>query len=253
MEEELYYGEIMVIKGKYKGRIGYCDDEEGKYIYVYWVDMVSTLDSCVKIRKSSVTCEVTTYDLAARITFLEQKIAQLRCSLQFKDSKMETYELVTDLYGEYVYCSNLLNRRYEETFYLKGTNEKNIFISHSSVDKQTALYIATDLKLANYNVWFDLWDLKLGHSIPEQLSKGLDEADYLLMLVSKDYLESCFCNDEWQGFYMKQNNSKKLIIPIIIDDSDIPTIIGAKMYYRMTEFSDYSKMIKKLKYDLSRS
>ena len=53
---------------------------------------------------------------------------------------------------------NLLNKRYEETFYLQGKGEKNIFISHSSKDKQVALYIATDLKNANYNVWFDLWD-----------------------------------------------------------------------------------------------
>lgn len=116
-----------------------------------------------------------------------------------------------------------------------------------------ALYIATDLKNANYNVWFDLWDLQLGHSIPEEISKGLDNADCLLMIVSRDYLESCFCSDEWQGFYMKQKNASKLIIPIIIDDSEIPTVIGARKYYRMKDWNNYDEMIEKLKYDLSRN
>ena len=60
----------------------------------------------------------------------------------------------------------LLNEVYENTFYLQGEGKKNIFLSHSSADKEIALYIASDLKRANFNVWFDKWDLRLGHSIP---------------------------------------------------------------------------------------
>lgn len=253
MNEEIDYGPVIVTKGKYKGRIGCYDDDEDQYVYVYWGDMVSVLDSCVRIRKSSISGNITTYDLVNRTSFLSQKIAQLRAGQQYDDAIIDTYQEITDLYGEYVYCMNLLNKRYEETFYLQGKGEKNIFISHSSKDKQVALYIATDLKNANYNVWFDLWDLQLGHSIPEEISKGLDNADCLLMIVSRDYLELCFCSDEWQGFYMKQKNASKLIIPIIIDDSEIPTVIGARKYYRMKDWNNYDEMIEKLKYDLSRN
>ena len=35
-DEELKWGPVIVTKGKYKGRIGCYDDDEGSYAYVYW-------------------------------------------------------------------------------------------------------------------------------------------------------------------------------------------------------------------------
>ena len=111
---------------------------------------------------------------------------------------------------------------------------KEIFISHSSADKDIALYIASDLTEANFNVWFDLWDLKLGHSIPKEIERGLDKADALVIILSKNYLKSVFCNDEWASYYMKYSSKpNKIIIPIIIDESEPPTMIYSKKYYRM--------------------
>ncbi len=166
------YGPVKIIKGKYKGRIGCYDDDEGQYAYVYWGDMVSTLDSCVRIRKSNLSDEITMHDLIERTTYLGNKIGTLRARQQYPEAMIDTYEEICDLYGEYVYCSGLINRIYEDTFYLQAKGEKKIFISHSSADKTFALYLATDLKRLNYDVWFDLWDLKLGHSIPDEISKG---------------------------------------------------------------------------------
>lgn len=67
MNEEIDYGPVIVTKGKYKGRIGCYDDDQ--YVYVYWGDMVSVLDSCVRIRKSSISGNITTYDLVNRTSF----------------------------------------------------------------------------------------------------------------------------------------------------------------------------------------
>ena len=55
------------------------------------------------------------------------------------------------------------------------------------------------------------------------------------------------------GVLYEAKNSSKLIIPIIIDDSEITTVIGARKYYRMKDWNNYDEMIEKLKYDLSRS
>ena len=103
MNEEIDYGPVIVTKGKYKGRIGCYDDDEDHYVYVYWGDMVSVLDSCVRIRKSSISGNITTYDLVNRTSFLSQKIAQLRAGQQYDDAIIDTYQEITDLYGEYVY------------------------------------------------------------------------------------------------------------------------------------------------------
>ena len=115
------------------------------------------------------------------------------------NSSLSADELV-DLYGEYILVLQLLTNVYVETFYLQCEGVKRVFISHSSVDSQLALLIASDLKRAKFNVWFDKWDLRLGHSIPQAITEGLDSADALVIILSQDYLKSAFCKDEWQGF-----------------------------------------------------
>lgn len=81
--DELEYGPVIVTRGKYKGRIGCYDDEEGQKAYVYWGDMVETLDSCVTIRKSYLSNNITTYDLVQRSKTLINQIAYLRNELQY--------------------------------------------------------------------------------------------------------------------------------------------------------------------------
>lgn len=251
MEDELTYGEVKVIKGKHKGRIGYYDDDKGeKSAYVYWGDIVSTPDACDIIRKSYLSNDITTYDLVERIKFLKNEITYLRTEQQFEYSKIETYKEITELYGEYVVALNLLNKIYVDTFYLNGNGEKTIFISHSSANRQESLYIASDLKEADYNVWFDVWDLKLGHSIPREISDGLEKADVLLIILSKDYLESAFCNDEWEAFYM-HTMSRKPIITIILDESEPPVILKSRKYYRLNNINEYDLMIRELKDSLN--
>ena len=241
---ELEYGPIIVTRGKYKGRIGCYDDEEGQTAYVYWGDMVETLDTCVTIRKSYLSNKITTYDLVQRGRTLINQIAHLRSKLQYVDENISTYRDITELYGEYTYVMALLNRVYEETFYLQGRG-KRIFISHSSADKQLALYLASDLKKANFEVWFDMWNLQLGHSIPKGISDGLDSADTLLIILSKNYLNSAFCNDEWEAFYMKFRD--KPIMVIIVDESEPPTILCGKKYYRMKDITEYDTMFRELR------
>lgn len=249
VEEDAFleYGPVKVTKGKYKGRIGCYDDDKGQSAYVYWGDMASVLDTGVLIRKAYLSNQITTYDLVSRSLYLQNTISLLRCRQQDKDAVIDTYKEITELYGEYVYVTELLNKVYEDTFYLQGEGEKKVFLSHSSADKQLALYIASDLKRAKFNVWFDKWDLQLGHSIPREIGKGLEMADTLLMLVSKDYLESAFCNDEWEAFYMRYNSEGRKIISVIIDESEPPAILSGKMYYRLKDMSDYDNMLRELK------
>ena len=52
-------------------------------------------------------------------------------------------------------------------------------------------------------------------------------------LISKDYLKSVCCTDEWGAFYGKALHDKSCVIyPIIIDDSAPPALISQIKYLR---------------------
>ena len=146
----------------------------------------------------------------------------------------------------------MLNEINAKANYMQGEGDKNVFISHASQDKEISSMIAVDLKRARYNVWFDKWDIELGHSIPKAITDGLDSADALIIVLSNDYLRSAFCTDEWESYYMKFNTQRKPILIIIIDDSNPPTILASRKYYRMKSKDDYDDMLINLKLALSK-
>ena len=126
MDNELCWGPVLVIKGKYKGRIGCYDDEDGAYGYIYWGNMVSTLDSCTRIKLSSIR-EANTQDMARRLDELGTKIGKIRCFMQYDNNPIKQYAQLTDYYGEYFYISEILNNKYIDTFYHKRLGEKKFF------------------------------------------------------------------------------------------------------------------------------
>ena len=251
-EGELSWGPVKALQGKHKGRIGCLDDAEGAYGYVYWGDMVSVLDSCDKIKLKYLTNNITTYDFVKRAEELGTQIARMRAISQYGDDS-EIYKNITDLYGEYTYIIGLLNRIYEETFYHNNGNKKRVFLSYSSLNKDMATWIATDLKRTGYQVWFDVWEIEGGHNIIDEISRGIETADAFVMLVSKSYINSAMCKTEWQAYFMTQfKTHPNSIIPIILDDSEPPTILSNIRYLKLSDDYDYDYMIRDLKRALAK-
>ena len=96
--------------------------------------------------------------------------------------------------------------------------------------------IATDLMDAGFSVFLDDWSINIGERIFEKISTGLCESKALIMIISKDYLKSVCCTDEWGAFYGKALHDKSCVIyPIIIDDSAPPALISQIKYLRFND------------------
>ena len=52
-----------------------------------------------------------------------------------------------------------------------------IFISYSVKDKDKARKIATELKNANLDVWYDEWSLQVGDSLVNKIEKGIADSN----------------------------------------------------------------------------
>ena len=86
---------------------------------------------------------------------------------------------------------------------------------------------------AGFSVFLDDWSINIGERIFEKISTGLCESKALIMIISKDYLKSVCCTDEWGAFYGKALHDKSCVIyPLIIDDSAPPALISQIKYLR---------------------
>ena len=231
------YGAVKIVKGKYRGAIGYFDYYEKGLAYVYLGDM-SFVDYIV-VSLKSLSDDITIYDLRERIKILRKELLKLK-----KETNYNLWKL-NNLHEELHFVQKLLYNKYFDHYFNVREMKKRVFISHSSADTRLAIDIAVDLGDEGINAWLDKWDIKLGHSIPKEISIGLEECDAIIILYSKNYKESTFCNDEWEAFYTKFNKLKPNgIIPIIMDDIEPPTIIGARKYFKYNKmFYEYDSLI----------
>ena len=247
--ENLEYGPVIITRGKHKGRIGCYDDENdsGKKGFVYWGDMVMSLDDFDLIPLRSLSSEISTYALVNRIEQLQTLVARIRA----KTLGAIDYRLCTQLLSELLYAESVLNQRYIETTYLTSKQSVGIFISHSSEDLTFSRCLATDLKKIGCDVFLDDWSIDLGENIVTAINKGLDNAKVLIPIVSQNFLESVFCTDEWTSFYLQFGKTKNnSIIPIIIDASTVPLILSARKYYDYYQQGNYSEFLRELRQSL---
>jgi hypothetical protein len=75
------------------------------------------------------------------------------------------------------------------------------FISHDSKDKiEIASPLAMQLKKLICPVWYDEYSLKVGHSLREQIEKGLKECKKCILILTPNYLSN-------EGWGKKEFNS----------------------------------------------
>lgn len=106
-----------------------------------------------------------------------------------------------------------------------------IFISHSSKDKPFVRQLVNDLRSRNIDVWVDERELKVGDSIVKGISEGLNEADYLIVVLSKSSASSRWVQAELNTAIMDQLSGKGVVVlPILIEDCQIPALLKDRVY-----------------------
>lgn len=225
MYKGLTYGPVLITKGLHKGKIGYFDDTDTDNKLIIYPNMPTHCNDYYKVNISEATSVIPTKSLAERLTEIEQEL----CTNEHLPPK-ETIALL----HERILCSDLLTERHLRSMQrFQNQDDVEVFISHSSIDLAFSRAIATDLMDAGFSVFLDDWSIDIGERIFEKISTGLCESKALIMVISKDYLKSVCCTDEWCSFYGKALHDKNCVIyPIIIDNSSPPTLISQIKYLR---------------------
>lgn len=229
-KKDIPYGPV-VIEGFFdETRIGFYDDRSGKKAVVFLGNMFLALGVGHYLIPLKHIRQVATDDLWDRKQKIEFEIGARILGLP-KDQRpsfKERYQLLLEL----AYVDNILmDRLFFARFDAKSNEGMKVFISHSSKDKQFAHWLAIDLANAGHKPWFDEWEIRAGDSIPTQIGIGIEDCEFVLVLLSKNAVTSHWVEREWQAkFWHEVQVNKVMVIPVLIEDCEIPSLLKSKKY-----------------------
>lgn len=251
------YGPVFITGGPFKGRVGLYEDDtiydseikelcyfkgrkNSEVAIVYFGDYFISPNYFYVNPKDMRF--VTTHDLLTRRECLYKLLSKYSEPI-YEGMDEDLYELDShESLQELHFIDLLLSENYLSVRFKKDMIGKNIFISHSSKDKPFVRKVATDIKLFGHTPWLDEWDIRVGEFIPEKLSIGIENADFIIVVLSEAAMKSKWVEREWQTKYWDEiSNNKIHILPILYSDCNIPTLLKSRKYADFR--SDYNEGI----------
>ena len=114
-----------------------------------------------------------------------------------------------------------------------------IFISYSHKDKVFAHRLAEQLVRHNVRVWIDEWELSIGDSLIQRIQEALSGSSALIVVLSRNSTESEWCKKELSSGLIRELQEKHVIVlPVIIEDCEIPLFLQDKLYADFRENPD---------------
>jgi hypothetical protein len=223
--QRLEWGVVKVVGGKHKGRIGYLDDEEEAGIAYFGNFFYAPRYHLIPFKHLA---PITTDDLMRRHQELFQLIGMPNTREPY--GRLSDAEEHIEHLTEYALVqSELMDRMF--TARLTESNGKRVFISHSSKDKQFATWLSVDLANHGHNPWLDEWKIRAGESIPTKIGEGLENCDFVVVVLSENAVASHWVEREWQAKYWDEVAKGKIrVIPVLLRECKIPTLLRVKKY-----------------------
>lgn len=122
-----------------------------------------------------------------------------------------------------------------QTYTGKVDMSHRIFLSHNYKDKP--LVEAVAIKLAGIfgqdDVFYDSWSIRPGDGIIERMNEGLSAPEFVFFFVSANSLSSGMVKLEWQNALYAASKGKTRIVPVRIDNSELPAVLKQTLFIDM--------------------
>lgn len=111
----------------------------------------------------------------------------------------------------------------------------SIFLSHSSLDKPFVKRLAADIRQDGFFVWVDEAEIKVGDSLIGKIEEGIENCDYLGVVVSGNSVKSEWVTREVRVALNQEIHGKRVkVLPILLERVDMPVFLLDKKYVDFT-------------------
>jgi small GTP-binding protein len=123
----------------------------------------------------------------------------------------------------------------------------DVFLSHSSKDKEVIRPVANRLRADGLRVWFDEWEIKPGDSIPAKIEEGLEHSRVLVLCMSANAFGSDWAQLEAGTFRFRDPlNRERRFIPLRLDDAPVKGSIAQFLYINWLSAERHKEYVKLL-------
>jgi predicted RNase H-related nuclease YkuK (DUF458 family) len=126
-------------------------------------------------------------------------------------------KLQSDISSQKEILNTLLHQTHNTNVGVNESEQKtyDFFISHATEDKDSFVTPLAELMIKNgCNVWFDIFQLKVGDSLRKKIDEGLKSSKYGIVVLSRDFFRKNWTDYELNGLVAREMNGVKVILPI---------------------------------------
>ncbi|NIC29271.1 toll/interleukin-1 receptor domain-containing protein [Serratia plymuthica] len=118
-----------------------------------------------------------------------------------------------------------------------------VFVSHASEDKDRfVMAFAQRLRANGVDAWVDKWEIKVGDSLVRKIfSEGLTECSAIIVVLSSYSVNKPWVREELDHAVVKKISEGTRIIPIVIDDCDVPAALKSTKWVNVKNFDSYNE------------
>jgi hypothetical protein len=165
--------------------------------------------------------------IATKTADLGKRKTELRKAEETENKKVQKAQidfqqkLQRDIETQKSQLEFLISQTYSSTNKVQNETETPIaksydfFISHASEDKDEIVReLANALKVENFEVWYDEFELKVGDSLRKKIDFGLSKSRYGIVIISPSFVKKNWTEYELNGMVAREMNGHKVILPI---------------------------------------
>lgn len=124
-----------------------------------------------------------------------------------------------------------------------------VFVSHATEDKETFVEeFSRKLRSDGIDAWLDKWEMKPGDSLVDKIfEEGIKNANAVIIVLSKISVQKPWVKEELNAAFIKRLKEKTKLIPILIDDCEIPESLKSTLWIKIENLDNYAKEYDEIK------
>ena len=96
-------------------------------------------------------------------------------------------------------------------------------------------------------MWLDDWELRPGDSLIDRIfTQGLAAADVIIVILSSNSVNSSWVKEELNTAAIRKIKGQCRIIPIVLDDVEVPSVLSDTVYLRIPNCSSYNQEFQRI-------